>query len=322
MVKRDEAWGTFHRLLFWLFDVRRWNKELRKLLEIVETEEGFLYKMQFYTPPPKPSGRAWGWRWYLEPDVATEIYKRYPESMRDFVEHHIQDLPPDLFDLATQHGDEELLDYITYTQMLKLQQLVWQAYPPVTYYRKPDEKARETIEATSALIIARFNRLYDGSPEKYVRHAANVMSRIRAFQIGSFELQLRHNPVLNYLAKKHHEAWRASSEGILELMESPDIYVNLIALDILSKGGDESANRVIENLRMFRSLLLGRTKINTKKKVLACLENAAWQGEQYAQQILPHLRDIVDFQGKRAISDDVMVAYLRLQTAFSEVEAG
>lgn len=323
MVERDEAWGTYHRLFFSLFNAKRWNSKLRSLLKSTEFEEEFLYKLQFLTPPPKPSAVAWGWRWYLEPDIATEIYKRYPDSMRSFIEKHVQELPPELFDLATQHGDEELLDYITYTQLIKIQQLVWQAYPPVSnYYRKPDDSAREAIETTSALIISRFNRLYDESPETYVRHAANVMSRIRAFEIRGFELQLQHNPVLNYIAKKHHEAWCASSGGILELMESPDIYVNLIGLDILGSSSEGAADRVVENLHMFRSLLLGRTKINTKKKVLACLENAAWQGKQYAQSIMPLLRDVIDFRGKRAISDNVMVAYVRLNTAFSEAEAG
>lgn len=319
MVSEAGAWGTYNKLFFSLSNPHQWNQAIKQLLDEVQEESEFLYRLRFLTPPPKQGRQHWGWRWYLTTDNALELYRRYPDTLRDFVEAHIQQLPTELFELAEANHDEEFMDFITFQQMLHLQSLVWNAYPPPSnYYRKPNDEARQQIEETSVVIINRFNRLYDESPETYVRHAANILSRVRAFDIRGFEQQLKHNPIFNYLARKHHDVWRRSSAAILELMESTDIYVNLIGLEILSEGTAQSAERVIENVHMFRALLLGRTKINTKKKVLACLENAAWQGEAYAHTILPLLKDIIDFQGKRAISDDVMVAYVRLRAAFSE----
>jgi len=317
MARAAGAWGTYNKLFFSLSNPHQWNQAIKQLLDEVQEESEFLYRLRFLTPPPKQGRQHWGWRWYLTTDNALELYRRYPDTLRRFVEVHSQQLPTELFELAEANRDEEFMDFITFQQMLHLQSLVWNAYPPPSnYYRKPNDEARQQIEETSVVIINRFNRLYDESPETYVRHAANILSRVRAFDIRGFEQQLKHNPIFNYLARKHHDVWRRSSAAILELMESTDIYVNLIGLEILSEGTAQSAERVIENVHLFRALLLGRTRINTKKKVLACLENAAWQGEAYAHTILPLLKDIIDFQGKRAISDDVMVAYVRLRAAF------
>src|SRR5262249_29251051 len=207
--------------------------------------------------------------------------------------------------------------FLTFKFMGKLSGLVERAYVDSRFWgwRQPDQKARDEIEQIGKLVTDHLDQLYTQSPETYVRHAANILGRFRAFEVWRVERQLEHNPVFAHLANQHHEAWHRSPEGIRELMESPNIYVVLLGLEILEKGGPDAARRIVENLLHFRALLLGRTRLNTKKQALACLEQAMQQGPEFAGQIAPMLEEAFDFRGKRAISKQIMVSYVRAQAA-------
>jgi hypothetical protein len=117
--------------------------------------------------------------------------------------------------------------------------------------------------------------------------------------------------VLHYLLTQHFDAWRDSPQDIRELLESPNIYVLLMAIDILDH--DDASPHVLENLRVLRAILLNRMQRRTKRKVLRVLERAAQSNQHAAQAIMPMLEMIIRFRGKRAITEDVMVAFVRLK---------
>lgn len=284
-----------------------WNEALRELLERpLEGDELFI-QLQYRTPPPLSPTRWHPWR--LKDEIALALYRQYGERVRPFLSRFLEHATLKLFGEAERRGDEEFLDFLTWRFMPQLSDLLYRAYHSADWEEKL--KAQPEVEEIGARLSARFDRLYAESPERYVRHAANVMSHARAFQLPKGKH--KYNPLFAYLYHKHREAWRQSPDGIRELLDSPNLYVQVLGVDILSEGGGEAAQRVIENLPMLRACLLGGARKNIKKRVLQCLEQAAKQDPAFAKQILPILEETMDFRSKHAINERIMVSFVRLR---------
>ncbi|HEY7123674.1 MAG TPA: hypothetical protein VH540_06945 [Ktedonobacterales bacterium] len=303
--------------LYWRFycktrDWVQWNGTLRELLKRPISDSELALALEIRTPP---SGWRWQW-WRLESDVALSFYRRNPDLFRPMLERFATREPDlTLFHEAEQRGDEELLDTLSFRLMEAMQGLIYSAYPPPSTqrWRKPHNESQQRLAEYGALLTRRFDRLYARSPQIYLRHAASIMSRFQAFRVWSFQKNLAYNPAFRYLFWQHRAAWRQSSEGMRDLLESPNIYVQILGLEILAEGATDAAPRVIENLPLLRALLLGRAKLSTKRKALGCLQQAALQGNPFASQILPVLEEALHFQGKRAIDERLMVAFVRLR---------
>jgi hypothetical protein len=311
----------YRRLFFQHGDSSDWNKMLRELLGRSLPDDELLLELQQLTPEDEIgwNGRIWQ-RWQIETDVAVALYERQPVAARPFLERFVNRVEMKLFEAANAAADEEFLDYLTFQAMREIARLIFQAYPHHTYWGwklGDQDTARQQIDQLGEIALRRFDELYAHSPETYVRHAANILGRLRAFEVWRVSDQLAHNPIFSHLASRHREAWHCSSFAIRELMESPNIYVQLIGLEILSANGSnpDAAQRVVENKRIFQALLLGRTRRNTKKKVLNCLELAAQRGPDFAAELLPVLEATLDFRGKRAISERIIVSYARARRA-------
>lgn len=311
-IKRLNDETLYWQVFFQSGDVPAWNQILSELVKRRPLSDNELaLELQYLTPDGDGNSR-WQ-RWRLTPDIALALYRCQPTLTRPFLERFLDDPGMELFQAASERGDEEFLDYLTFKFMQWLSTLVVQAYPKKSTWgwRAPDPKARQQIEQLGQVLTDRFDRLYAQSPETYVRHVANVLARIRAFEIWAFTDQLAHNLVIAYVLQRHREAWHRSANGIRELMESPNIYVQLIGLEILNEGSPDAAARIVENQMMFRALLLGRARRNTKRKVLTCLEKAIHQGPEFAAALLPLLEETMDCRGEQAISERLMVSYIR-----------
>ncbi len=305
--------NLYWRIFFKAGNSTKWNDALRELLKLPLSDTDLLLELQRRTPPM--TQRWHGWR--LEKDVALAFYRRSPNLFRPFLEHFLFEPDDSLFQEAGRVGDEELLDFLSFWGLRQLARLIYRAFPSAYTQRwlKPDPGTQKRVEILGKMLTDRFDRLYATSPAMYVQHAANILSRFDAFEVWSFARNVEYNPAFAYLFHQHRDAWRRSASGIRELLESPNIYVQIIGLDILAEGGADAAERVIENLPLLRALLLGRAKRNTKRQALCCLEQAARQSAAYAGQIVPLLEEALYFQGKRAIDERVMVAFVRLRHA-------
>jgi hypothetical protein len=309
----DDA--LYWRIFFHVGDSKRWNRALRHLLKEPLADDALLYALQRRTPP---AGRPSTWR--LDDEVALALYRRNPGLFRPFLERCIDDADISLFMEAERARDEDFLDFLTADLMRQVTWLIVRAYPPESQYRlnKPNAGAREGIEQLGRAVTARFDRLYAESPDTYVRHAADILSRFDESDIGSFKRTLERNPIFVYLFRQHRAAWHASPTAVREVLESPSTQVQLVGLTILSEGGPQAAQRVVENIALLRALLLGRAQRNTKKLVLACLAQAARQSPEHAETIAHVLEDTLHFSGKHAIDERIMVSYVRLRRLAAE----
>jgi|SRR5579859_5499334 len=304
--------NLYWRIFFKAGDSIKWNNALREVLKRSLSDEALFLEVQRRTPP------AQGWYgWRLEKDVALQFYRRSPDVFRPFLEHFLYEPEESLFQEAERLGDEELLDFLSFWGLRQLAGLIHRAFPSPSLQRwwKPDPGAQKQVKHLGKLLTDRFDRLYAQSPETYVQHAANILSRFQPFEVWSFRPNLEYNSAFAYLFCQHRDAWRQSASGIRELLESPNIYIQIMGLDMLAEGGADAAERVGENVLLLRALLLGRAKRTTKRKVLLCLEQSARQGAKHAGRILPLLEEALYFQGKRAIDERLMVAFVRLRHA-------
>jgi hypothetical protein len=174
-------------------------------------------------------------------------------------------------------------------------------------------KAQDKVRRTGRMLTDRFDRLVAESPALYVRHAAAMLSRINAYEVLSFKRNLSLNPACAYLYTQHRAAWLAEPDALREVLESPNIYVQILGLLMLGEGSADAADRARENLLILRALLLGGAHLGTKKLALRALELAARQGETYAGQILPVVEEVVHLSGRRAVDQQAMVAFVRMQ---------
>src|SRR5262249_13240038 len=139
--------------------------------------------------------------WHLAKDVALALYRRNPGLLRPFLEQCLHAADLSLFMEAERGRDEAFLDFLTADLVRQVASLTFRAYPPESqqYWQKPDAQAHEQIEQIGRAVTARFDRLYEESPDTYVHHAADVLSRFTEYDIESFKRAVELNPIFVYL---------------------------------------------------------------------------------------------------------------------------
>lgn len=310
---------TSRRILFLSGDVQRWNRSLRDLLNKQLSAEELLAALERRSPPDN----RWN-KWTIEKDVAVGLYERDRMLFRPFLERHLgrgalseDDL--ELFHLALRHYDHDFLDFLTFHVICQLGTLVPRAHPTESAIRagvKPDEKARKKLNEVSQVLNQRLEDLLftDAAGEFFVRHAANVLDYFRE----SDAWVLRHRaelPTIEYLATQHNIHWHQFPQVMRELLESTNVLVQQIALEKLSAGYYDPPHPVVENLDILRAILLGKTRINMKKKALQCLEAAASAAPHNADRILPLLEEAMAYQGRHTLDERIIVSFVRIRHA-------
>jgi hypothetical protein len=300
-------------------NANEWNASLREQLARPLDVAAFSAALRMRTPPP-PANR-WS-AWWLDPDVALALYRRNGQRFAPFLERFVAPTYADvLFEEAQSTHHEDFLDFLSLLLMRQIASWLYAAYPTSAAHRwqRPDLKAQDKIRRYGQMLTSRFDRLAAESPGTYVRHAAAMLSRIDAYDVWSFKRNLALNPAWAYLFGHHHQAWCAEADAMRELLESPNIYVQILGLVMLGQGSADAAQRVLDNLPILRALLLGRARLGTKKLALRAVELAARQGEACADRILPVLEEALHLTGKRALDERAMVAFVRLRRELPSV---
>ncbi|HEU4328847.1 MAG TPA: hypothetical protein VFS21_37265 [Roseiflexaceae bacterium] len=303
--------AAYWRLFLRIGGVAQWNSALRALLREPLDDAALLHALQLRTPTDRS---RW---WALDSDVALELYRRLPAAARPLIERFVSDPKPELWSAATSAGDEDLLDALCFRAMVNSEPLVWRVFLRKDRHGQPlsDPAAARQLQQVSAPALARLDRLGAESPERFVRHAAAILGYLAPFQIWSFGRSRSHNPVLAALVERHRDAWLAAPEPVRELLESTNIVVQILGLELLAQGGPDAARRTVECLPLLRALLLGRARKGTKRLVLTCLEQAARQDPAGAEAALPLLAEASEVRGRRAVDLHAMVTLVRLRHA-------
>jgi arsenate reductase-like glutaredoxin family protein len=307
---------NWHQTNSWSY--RRWTKALDDFIEhpVSEWEAGMMLQL---LSPPQPNA------WYrIQAPEATILllYKKYPDSARGFIQQYYSpQTESPLFRLALNNNDEELLDYLSYRAMDAINHQINQYWG--NRGRLATSKAissyQETIQRMGETVINRLEALYQRDPALYVRHAAMILAWWRPFAIWNPEGMEQVNPIYRHIATQHLSDWIEQPEGIRELLESTNIFVQLLGLNILRDAKHELVAQVIlENKRIFRQLLLGRARRSTKRIVLSAIEQAIAQNPAFAAELLPILEEAADFYGRLALSEQMMISITRIKHALDQ----
>lgn len=306
-VRKHASEVNYWKFVFATNNTGEWNKALKALANKNLPADHFRAELAVLSPTLT---NQWH-RWWVDQETAVKLYKQHPTIARPFLERFLEDVPLELFMLAHKNQDEDFLDYLTYRLMRIIQSLRYQATN--SYWGKKDkETAQKRMLELEAVVTQRLNRLYTESPDNFIRHAANILSLVPPFERWE-DARSDGTRIFDLLAGRYHDNWKRSPAAIKELMESPNIFVQIAGMNILSGGGLDAAERVMENLQAFRVLLLSDCRISTKRLALKCLTVTTDASPEAADaRILPMLTDTMNYFARNAIPDEIAVLYVRL----------
>ncbi len=311
--------GLYWRIFFLAGRPDAWNSSLWKILRAGLSPSELHWAVQLRTP----TGPHTRWRWQLQADVAMELYKRDRTLYRPLIDGYLSQPTMELVREAHRNSDDDFLDMLCFKYLGVLPNLHYRAFPQAgPWAPKPDPKAKEEFGQVVAWFTERFDAMHRDDPERYVLHAGSILRHYHAFAIWSVTELAEKNPVLHYLLSNHAEAWLAAPGAVRDLLESTCIHVQIAGLDFLGAGGKLAAQRVAESVPLLYALLLGRARRSTKRKALKCLQEAAQEGPQYAEVILPTLEEALHLEGRRAIDEEIIAAVVRTKKALREKAAG
>ncbi|MCU0497701.1 MAG: hypothetical protein MUF87_10150 [Anaerolineae bacterium] len=307
--------ANYDRLLILWRNKAAWNHEIKQLAESnapIEAVQTRLISLASHAPD-----HSW---WGIEPPIAHLFYERYLTLASAFLERFLRDLPQlRTLQLALERGDQTLMDVLVYRTLLGLNRVIHLAYPPTSrwYKQKADLSAQKQLAGYEQLIIDWFDQLYQDSPEHYVQHAAAILGYLAPFEWSEWWINVEKHAIWQHLHTRHLEAWTRSPYGIACLLESLNIHPQLLALTILTQGGVDAAQRVKENLRALKVMLLSSTRKTTKRQVLSVLKQAALADASLTESILPLLKEAAEFYGRRAIPDEIAQLYVQLEVNYA-----
>lgn len=308
-VKAQENPGLWFRVFFEMAEwgsLPRWHKALEELLLAADSEEKFASYLRLLTPP-EPGRQGWS-MWTVPDPIQAAMYEKYPAAARAFLLATTRDPGPALLAASFDRGDNEMFDWLTYLFIQQTAYWHWDESRSQRSYHDAEQASRNNERA--ALVLARLDSLFEADPQGYVRHAMAILNHFSAGEVFLGRQSVIEQPVARHLARAHPEVWRRSASAIRELLESPSFIVQRIGMTFLDSDDPVVADRVLENPRLFRAQLLSRSTRNTKRLVLRILERVAAHAPGV---VLPLLEECMDFYGRRAAADEMMVILTRIR---------
>jgi hypothetical protein len=211
----------------------------------------------------------------LTEEVAIAVYRRYPDLLRGPFRPLVylpwaQEKRPLLAE-ALAANDEALIDH-----------LAAQALPR----SHPDPSVNQ--------LAAHYAALRD-RPAEFTRRAVSVLGRIPAMGLSDYGYLhlIRHNRLARLLLERSAELQLGEPALLRDLLESPSIHIQLLALRILAQDDDRARACAADNLDVLLPTLLRRLHHRTRRVALRALANAATT-EDRARHVLSRAREAME----------------------------
>jgi len=135
--------------------------------------------------------------------------------------------------------------------------------------------------------------------DEFVARASNALSRMPAFAIWGYDQLLRTNRLARLLFERSTAYYLTSARAVRDLLESPQIHVQVLAFRILSL--DDPRARVIasENKDLLQATLFRPLHRRTRLVAFRALENACANDEATARYLLGRMREALTLPEKR-----------------------
>ncbi|WP_224369097.1 gliding motility protein [Hyalangium versicolor] len=283
-----ELWSTLLRISA---SAEIWNEQLRKLVaDRLSPEEGVRHRLLLMAG----SGREWHMPGVsfaqvqpLDDATAVALYERFPDLMRGPFRMHAasawQLTYPQLTKQAIALGDAPLIDYLASRMAL-------QAVMAPHQQKQWESSVNALAQHYEALSEA------DGT---FARRAANALSMMPAYAVWNYDQLLRINRLARLLFERSTDLFLADEHVARDLLESPQIHVQVLALKVLGRNDARARTLAVRNVDHLQAMLLRPLHRRTRLLAFAALRNAALEEETVARRLLERMRDALALPDKR-----------------------
>lgn len=268
-----EAWlPLWARLLQTSATPELWNETVRRLLERPDRET-LTVRQRLAMLPGTGRELSFGPLGLVQlrpltDDVACLMLRRAPELLRSAYRMHLPLSAWNKYEKLTAAAlaavDEELVDYLA-------------------------SRAAMDVNVPHTALADHFERLPvpDGT---FARRAAHALSMMPAFAIWSYEQLLEKNRLARLLFERSTPLYLAEPALLRDLLESPQIHVQLLALRVLASDDGRATSAAAASLDLLAATLLRPLHRRSRLLAFAAMERAA-RDPDAARLLLPRLRE-------------------------------
>jgi hypothetical protein len=223
---------------------------------------------------------------YLDEKTARALYERFPELLRGPYRVHVapgsHGAYPSVVRRALEVGreDEELSTFFGARLAL--------LHPRWGDTKSIGKSIDNLCEALEAMPEATF-----------VERAAAILSRIPAFAIYGYTELLRHNRLARLLFERATTLYLQSSPAMRDLLEAPQIHVQLLALRALASGDERASAIAAEHVDLLQATLFRPLHRRTRLIAFRAIEAASDHDEQTARYLVRRIREAMALPSKR-----------------------
>jgi hypothetical protein len=277
-------------------DAKPFNRETRKLVEDHQLEDAVCIERLRAL-----AGVSSEWNWpglglarvhQLEDDIATRLYRRFPQLVRGPFKPNI--VPTwwqggaRLLAAAQEAGDDDLVDLLASRYITRAG---WEG--------AFDRKAQDTMLKVAEQLAQSFQSLRGRDEVLFARRAANVLTQIPAFAIYNFNQLLRTNELARLLFVRSFEAFLAVPDAVRDLVEGSEIHVQMLAYRVLAQEDDRARSLAVESLEILLGTLFRPLHRKTRLAAFGALASAARADPSAAARVLKRAREALRMPDKR-----------------------
>ena len=216
----------------------------------------------------------------LDDALAVRLYERHPDLVRGPFKPNITPTWwhgfPQLLQAAQAAGDHDLVDLLA-------SRYATQARHEHTYFASKDHG--KVVDTADQLGVY-YRAIRDRDPVQFARRAANVLTRIPANSIFSYNRLLRTNQLARLLFVRSFDTYLAAPEGVVDLVEGSEIHVQMLAYRILAQDDERASRLAVETFDIVQGTLLRPLHRKTRLAAFGALVNAARADASVAERLL------------------------------------
>ena len=251
--------------------------------------------------------REWNWTGFgfvqvhgLKDEIAEALYLRYPDLIHGAFKPNVTPTwwqgYPKLLAAAQKAHDDELVDLLASRYATRVR------YENAYYATKELDRMKKTADSLGDY----YQEIRERDPVEFARRAANVLTRIPAFSIYSYDQLLKSNKLARLLFVRSFEAYLSVPESLRDLVEGSDIHVQMLAYRILGQDDDRARGMAVETMDILIGTLLRPLHRKTRIAAFGALQNAALADVDAASTILERAREAMRLPDKRYPKEELI----------------
>ena len=246
---------------------KHFNEETRRVLDDKELDDARAWDR---LNALAGVSREWNWPGVglarvhpLEDDLAARLYRRYPQLVRGPFKPNV--VPawwqggPQLLAAAQKAGDHELVDLLASRYVTRAG---WEG----VLFHNPTKTLLKVAEE----LAVSFQDLRERDEAEFARRAANILTQVPAYAIGSYDRLLRTNGFARLLFVRSFGAYLAVPEAVRDLIEASEVHVQMLAYRVLAQDDDRARALAVEGLDILLGTLLRPLHRKTRLAAFGC----------------------------------------------------